>query len=295
MSKSKKLKRNKKLRRFSATLIVFAFFLFPVITTVAWARDAVLGPKDPRKIAQFTPLNSEKQNNLKPFKEPIISVTFDDGWESVYSNALPLLQKYQVPTTQYILGAEFKNYLYLSEEQIKSMQQAGHEIASHTMTHENLTAINEADRRWELGDSKKILSEKFGPIKDFASPLGAEDDASIDSIKQFYRSNRNTEGDPEITGDEDINLASNFDIYSINAFSVRSDTSVDEIKDLIEHTQKNNGWLVLVYHQVDYSGAVYSVTPEVLEAQLKVIAESKFRLAAMGSTLDAIVREERNQ
>lgn len=295
MSKNKKSKRNNGLRTISATLIVFAFFLFPVITTFAWAHDAVLGPQDPRKVTQFSPLDLEKQSNLKPFNEPIISVTFDDGWESIYSNALPLLQKYQIPTTQYILGAEFKNHLYLSEEQVKSIQQAGHEIASHTMTHENLTSISESDRRWELGDSKKILSEKFGPIRDFASPLGAEDDDSIDSIKQFYRSNRNTESDPEVTGSEDINLAPNFDIYSINAFSIRSDTSIEEIKALIEYTEKNNGWLVLIYHQVDYSGAVYSVTPEVLEAQLRTISESKSRLATMGRTLDAIVREEKNQ
>ncbi len=301
MARKNKRVRTSKLRLATSTLVVLAFFAFPVITTATWAQEAVLGPSDPRKINKHLepiatrPVDKTDQP-LRPFKQPIISVTFDDGWESIYSNALPLLQKYGIPTTQYILGGQFENNLYLSEKQVKSMQENGHEIASHTMTHENLTIINETDRRWELGNSQKILTEKFGPIRDFASPLGAEDDDSINSIKQFYRSNRNTEADAaEAVGEEDINLENNFDIYSINAFSVRTDTSIDEIKKLIEYAEKNNAWLVLTYHQVDYSGALYSVTPEVLEAQLKVVSESKSRIANMGDAIDAIIREEKNQ
>ena len=297
--KSKKSKRTSKLREILLSLIVLAAFAFPVIVTTTWAHDALLGSSDPRKINKIEKLNTreidKKLQDIKPFKEPIISVTFDDGWESIYSNALPLLQKYGVPTTQYILASEFNNQLYLSEKQITSMQEAGHEIASHTMTHENLTSISEADRRWELGESKKILSKKFGPIKDFASPLGAEDEDTIESIKQFYRSNRNTEGDAQSVGIEDINTETEFDIYSINAFSVRDDTSLDEIKNLIEYNQKTNGWLVLIYHQVDYSGAVYSVTPEVLETQLQAIAGSNSRLTTMGNTIDAITRQEKEE
>src|SRR5690606_1721656 len=78
---------------------------------------------------------------IKPFGEPIITVTFDDGWESIYTDAMPLLQKYGIPTTQYVLSDEERNPLYLTFDQIHAMDRAGHEIACHGGDHTDLTIL----------------------------------------------------------------------------------------------------------------------------------------------------------
>src|SRR5690606_19508559 len=143
--------------------------------------------------------------DIQPFSEPLITVTFDDGWESIYSAGLPVLEKYCIKSTQYILGGHFEDYLYLSEDQVRSFQAAGHEVASHTMTHPNLTFLPDDKLTWELGESYKILSGKFGPVKDFATPLGAHNPRVVEQIKKYYRSHRNTASDPLEIEDVDIN------------------------------------------------------------------------------------------
>lgn len=191
-------------------------------------------------------------------------------------------------STQYILGDHFEDFNYMSEAQARAMQKNGHEIASHTMDHPNLTKLSDADMDWELGESDRLLSEKFGEIRDFATPLGASDERVLSNIKKYYRSHRNTVGDPATVGDEDINTADNFDIFQINAYTVRRSTTLDDIRNLIEHTKKRNGWLILTYHQVDDSNAFYGVSRQQLEEQLKLVHESGLRTPVMGDVLDAI-------
>ena len=58
---------------------------------------------------------------------------------SQYSNAKPILDKYGFKATFYIVC----NYVgggdnRMTWEEIKSLQQEGHDIASHTMNHDDL-------------------------------------------------------------------------------------------------------------------------------------------------------------
>ena len=47
------------------------------------------------------------------------------------------------------------------------------EIASHTLSHRNLTEISEQDARREIQESKKVLEENLGvPIRGFCYPRG---------------------------------------------------------------------------------------------------------------------------
>jgi peptidoglycan/xylan/chitin deacetylase (PgdA/CDA1 family) len=56
------------------------------------------------------------------FGQPLLSVTFDDGWESVYTQAMPILQRDGIRTTQYVLSGTEKDPLYMSWAQIGAMQ-----------------------------------------------------------------------------------------------------------------------------------------------------------------------------
>ena len=172
-----------------------------------------------------------------PFKEPVITITFDDGWESIYSNGMPIMQRYGIKSTQYILGGESDNIVYLSEDQIRDMQTHGHEIASHSLSHPNLTELDDDTLYHEVVDSKEVLQKQFGTINDFASPLGAQNGTTIDLIKQHYRSQRNTEADPKTVSDEDINVAGTFNRYNIVAYTVRQSTTLADIAALVDYAK----------------------------------------------------------
>lgn len=286
-------------KKAAGSLVLLLVFLLPLYLSATWIYG-ITGGLDTRsvyssqEIADFRDKSEpDESGDLRPFDEPIVSVTFDDGWESIYSEAFPLLEKYNIRSTQYILGGLFSDKAYLSDKQVGSMKDAGHEIAAHTMTHEDLTALDSEDLEWELGECDRVLSGKFGEIGDFATPLGASNATVLNSLKKYYRSHRNTVGDAESMEDSDINVRENFNIYNINAFTVRRTTTIDEIQRYLDYTAKRKGWAVITYHQVDANDASeYAVSPEVLESHLKLIRERKVRTATVGQVLDTIERNK---
>jgi peptidoglycan/xylan/chitin deacetylase (PgdA/CDA1 family) len=283
-----------RLRKHSVALIVLLLFLFPAIQSGVWLRNIVVG-NDPRKVYKTDEIADFKDpdcvvntENIRPFEEPLITITLDDGWETVYSGGFRVLEANCVKSTVYILGDHFPDVNYLSKDQVHSLQKSGHEIASHAMTHPNLTTLAPEQLAWELGHSDKLLTDEFGEMKEFASPLGANNPTVLNEIKKYYRSHRNTVADPKTVGDEDINVKSTFDPYQINAYTVRNTTTPEEIQKLIDHTIKRKGWLVLTYHQMDDQGGLYAVTPSILDQHLELIRKSKVRTSTMGYVLDMI-------
>lgn len=287
MSKLKKNKTYKKIKQALVSVFILLIFIVPVFTTVQWLKVVAFG-NDPRKVMHIKGAEPKTLDGLRPFSEPLISITFDDGWESIYSEAFSTLEKYGVKTTQYILGDEFNNTAYMSEGQIKSLQKAGHEIASHTMSHPKLTELDNEDLVYELKQSKELLQQKFGSIHDFATPLGAYNQAVTAEVQKYYRSHRNTDADPADVDYLDVNTREKFDQYNIIAYTIRRTTTLEDLRKLIEYTEANNGWLVLTYHQIDSSDAHFGVTKETFEEHIKLIASGNSRLPTISQVLDII-------
>jgi peptidoglycan/xylan/chitin deacetylase (PgdA/CDA1 family) len=287
----KKHQMRQKIANALVSVFVLAIVIAPSLLTARWAYG-VIKSRDPRKVIKVEPMQRRAVDKtsaaLQPFGQPLISVSFDDGWETVYTEALPVLQKDGIPTTQYIISGELTNRSYLSVGQIKSMQQNGHQVASHTITHPDLTTLTDQELTQELVGSKQTLTKDFGPIQDFTSPYGAYNTHTLQLISKYYRSQKNAEGDPAANELEAINTKQTFNPMSIQSYSVRSTTSLDDIRKLIMAAQDNNGWLVLTYHQVDYSNSLYSVTPRVFAQQMQLVDQSNIRTPTIGQVMDVL-------
>ncbi len=297
MIKKKHQLRNK-ISRALVSVFVLAVVLTPSLLTATWA-VGIVSSHDHRKVIAIPAFHARAVDStakpLQPFSEPMVSVTFDDGWETVYTNALPLLQQDGIHTTQYIITDTFKNPSYMSVAQLQSMEKAGHQIASHTVTHPDLTTLTDQELDYELGTSKAILTSDFGPIKDFTSPYGAYNAHTLQMISKYYRSQKNAEGDPSAYPLESINVKKTFDPMNITSYTVRQSTTLDDIKKLLSNAHKNNGWLVLTYHQIDNSGDEYAVKPEVFAKQIQLVEQSNLRSATVGQVLDAIAQEGKDK
>ena len=271
----------------------------PVLVT-GWWFYSTLQNRDPRKAVpaaafQIRPADKPVQP-LVPFRQPVVSVTFDDGWESAYTNAFPLLQQDGFHTTQYIISGELTNNAYMSAGQLRAMQQTGTEIASHTVDHPDLTTLNAGELDHELKDSQSTLERLFGGrVQDFTSPYGAYNVYTLHQIGLYYRSQKNAEGDASSTADplRTINTAANFNPLNFPSFSVRNTTTAADIQRLIDEAVKTNGWLVLTYHQVDNSGGEFAVTPAVFKQQLDLIRNSPMRSATVGQMMDALAASKK--
>lgn len=217
------------------------------------------------------------------FKQPLISVTFDDGFESTYKDALPILQKHGIRTTQYILSGVESNPLYLSWDQVRAIQKAGHEIGCHTITHPDLTTVSSQEVMRQLTGCKTTMQQEIGmPVTDFASPYGAENAQTLAEIKQVFASQRNVYGDSSngVTN-VDVNTAQYFNPNDIIGMTVKRTTKLSEIQEMIDFTIKNNGWAVLTYHQSDDGPSKYALDPQVLDAQMSLLQHSSVRIVTV--------------
>jgi len=226
-------------------------------------------------------VNNELIYETEVFSEPVISVVFDDGWESIYSSGLPILEKYGIDTTQFLLSGTFAEPQYMSKEQVDHLVERGHDIGSHGDGHLDLPKLSPPILDQELFTSRVNLESSFNtPVEDFASPYGRYNAVTIANIKKYYRSHRTTQ-----TG---MNTEENFNAYQLESPSITVNTTLDEIKEMIDEARAKNAWLILTYHQVDYSNDEYSVTPETFEDHMKLILESSVDIATYVETLDMI-------
>lgn len=275
----------KRASKLPKTVLALFVTLLPIVLL---AFSMVSALNDPRQVTPLAPIVSSTEP-IKLFQEPLLSITFDDGSESVYSKAAPILHKYGIPTTQYIISGSLKDRNYLSAAQIRALDAAGHDIQSHTVSHADLVALDDEDIARELKQSREELSKLLGhQVTDFASPLNRYDQRVVDTIKQHYRSHRNTVADINNASDKNFNIANSFTPYDIIGFSVRTNTKPEQIQRYIDTAKQKNAWIVLIYHEVNPdSKSYYNVKPDQFEAQMKTVRDSAIRTTTVGQALDA--------
>ncbi|HEX2994668.1 MAG TPA: polysaccharide deacetylase family protein, partial [Anaerolineales bacterium] len=109
---------------------------------------------------------------------PII-LTFDDGSETVYTTAMPIMQKYGFTGTAYIVY----NYMwvprYMDVDQVKALHEAGWEIGSHGTSHTDLPSHPGRQENEIVGSRRKLQAELDVPILSFSYPFGTYNKDSL--------------------------------------------------------------------------------------------------------------------
>jgi len=137
-----------------------------------------------------------------------VAVTFDDGFQNVLRQGLPVLRELGVPSINFIVagligqtnswdgagGAQVRPLMGRSE--INDWLQAGQEIGSHTVTHRDLTLLSPKEARREIIESKKILEDISNrPIRHFSYPYGKSNPVLHDWVREAgYETACSTEG-----------------------------------------------------------------------------------------------------
>lgn len=113
-------------------------------------------------------------------------LTFDDGFEDFYTDAFPLLKKYQTKATIYVVYNFIGHKNYMNKDQLKEVLDSGLvEIGSHSISHANLASESAIIVKKEIFESKKKLEEDFGiTIETFAYPYGSFSKNIIELVKE---------------------------------------------------------------------------------------------------------------
>ena len=121
--------------------------------------------------------------------EPVVALTFDDGFLSVYENALPLLARYGFPATVFVVSdfcgqtngwpsqpPLIPRQPLLGWSELRELARAGVRPGCHTRTHPDLCGLALDEVSEELAGAKARIEDGLGaPVETFAYPYGAYD------------------------------------------------------------------------------------------------------------------------
>ncbi|HEY2939759.1 MAG TPA: polysaccharide deacetylase family protein [Gaiellaceae bacterium] len=114
--------------------------------------------------------------------KPIV-FSFDDGYLSQYSVALPALQRHHWPGVLNLV-VEHVGPGNLRPWEVRRLIAAGWEIDSHTISHADLTTLDPERLRDEVAGSRARLRQMFGqPVRFFCYPSGKYDAAVVAAVK----------------------------------------------------------------------------------------------------------------
>lgn len=125
-------------------------------------------------------------NNQKKIPQKPVIITFDDGYRDFYTDAFPILQKYNLKATNFVFPNVLDKPNNMDTWMVKKISDSGLvTIGSHTLSHIYMPKVNEKHLRTELVESKSILEKIIGkPVDFFAYPYGAYDEKSIEEVKK---------------------------------------------------------------------------------------------------------------
>lgn len=208
------------------------------------------------------------------FATGMVSVTFDDGWRSIHDNALPVMKKYDIVSTQYLVSGFLGSLKeYMTARQTYDFVKAGHEIGSHSFDHADLTKVTGKDLDKQLATSKKGLDKCFQNVTAFAAPFGATNANTISAIKPLYATARSTESG--------FNSPDTLNPYRLKVQNVRRDTPPAQVQAWIDTAAQNHIWLILVYHQVSDSPGEYSRQLVDFETDMLILKNSNLEIMTM--------------
>ena len=170
---------------------------------------------DSESVLSFSPATFERMLNdilradirictldelVRPEVDNALAITFDDGMQSVFENALPLLRDAKVPSHLYLTtgfvgrdnhwptqpaSAPFFNMMDWS--QIEACVDAGMHIENHTISHPDLRLLTESQIDDECRGADEEITKRLGREPNhFAYPYGFYNASTAEKLGQRY-------------------------------------------------------------------------------------------------------------
>lgn len=122
-----------------------------------------------------------------------VVLTFDDGYQDFLINALPVLISYRVPASVFLvvdmLGktSTWNKYAreaqLMTELEVSRVRAEGMSLGSHTLTHADLTTLDDEELKRQLITSRKMLGDLGEIFFPFSYPWGRYAMREVEAVK----------------------------------------------------------------------------------------------------------------
>ena len=212
----------------------------------------------------------------------LVSIDFDDGYQSMYDNGLPILDAAGLKSTQYIITQKVGTDEYVTLDEVMQMYNNGHEIGAHTRTHPSLTTLTQAQMTDEVAGSRQdLISWGITPTT-FAYPYGAYNNKAEAVVQSAgFRGARDSDLGYNSSG-VGLSFGGPLDhttrplVLWSEAAEMDMNTTLADITSEIDYAVANNLWLIILFHRVDDTDpccASISVSHELIQGTVDYLVQ----------------------
>jgi peptidoglycan/xylan/chitin deacetylase (PgdA/CDA1 family) len=122
------------------------------------------------------------------------ALSFDDGMDDNYSVLLPMLERWGIPATVYVVSgligrenpwmAPGSGARMMTESELRALAHAGIELGAHTVTHPDLSQLEREACLREMLESRDTIAGVSGaPVRTFAYPFCRYHGPAVEAAK----------------------------------------------------------------------------------------------------------------
>ncbi len=222
--------------------------------------------------------------------QKLVCLTFDDGWQNQYDNALPVLQQYGFKATFAVVTTWIGNDAGLPDQgmsysELHTLADQGMDIASHTRTHPHLPTLGASDLQNEVAGSKADLESENFTVRTFVYPYYEYNSSVVTAVKNagYICARSGALNNPYTPGNRtDPNAQYYIDAVEINTQDITTFKSI--VDQATDHSV-----ICLCYHSI--SDNVSSPTPITPVAnfgeQMRYLKDSGFAVSLLPDLVQA--------
>lgn len=200
-----------KPKSFDAAIPIFMYhFVTDALGDYAYPENMISPSKLEAQIKYLVENNYETIfiNNIEEiykYDKPV-ALTFDDGYLDFYLYAFPLMVKYNIKSTLFVINKYIGAPGYCTVEQLQQMQESGLvRIEAHTVSHDRLANLSKDKVKEELQGSKTYLSENLDINSTvICYPYGSYNKGVIEEAKKLYKYGLAMDGGVYYTNKDDL-------------------------------------------------------------------------------------------
>jgi peptidoglycan/xylan/chitin deacetylase (PgdA/CDA1 family) len=206
--------------------------------------------------------------NMPSANQKVVCIVFDDGWKSQL-DALPVLQSFGFDATFAIVTSYTSCPDYMTWKDIAELWHSGMDIASHSVTHPDLSSVSSSQLDNELAQSRQALRSRGYPANIFVYPYGsaANNQTVQNAVAKYYLAARGT-------GEGQCNL-NNCDRYSLQSYDVYHDVSMEDFAGYVNGTG-SNVVTILYYHKISLENEDTAISLQTFEAQMQYLKDNGY-------------------